>query len=130
MRRAIIIVTTMFAVVVPVATANGGSWNATHHVLCDYWQQQSLGGAVIQCFDGSRQVNGGYWAADLSRHGRPSTGYIHPLPGHRIKLPPRNWKTLPGGGVKCRRGPGGVLVQCRNNSGHGFRFRASGHGTF
>jgi len=130
MRRAVIIAASVIAAALPVPTADAGSWNATHSVFCDYWQQQNLGGAVVQCFDGAHQANGGYWAADLSRHGRASTGYIHPLAGNYVKLPPKNWQTLPGGGVKCRRGPGAVLVQCRNSSGHGFRFKAGGHSTF
>lgn len=130
MRRALLIATSVVAVTAPLAKADGGSWNAGHRVFCDYWQQQNLGGAVVQCFDGAHQVNGGYWAADLSRRGRTSTGNIHPLAGKRVKLPPKNWDTLPGGGVKCRRGPGAVLVQCRNSSGHGFRFKANGHSTY
>lgn len=110
---------------VAAATANGGSWNASHNVLCDYWRQPNLG-AVVQCYDGSA------WAADLSSRGRVLTGYIHPLrPPIHARRPPDRWYTLLGGGVQCRRGPAAsVLVQCRNSSHHGFQFKVHGHRTY
>lgn len=119
---AAVAVTTGLAITVPgVAGASAGFWNVGHEIQCTH---TSVEGGFVDC--------AGYF-----KDGKLLTFQLRPTGPVRVRrtignedegthpLPPAHWSTIVPG-LQCRRGPGSILVQCRN-AHHGFVLRRHRH---
>ena len=90
-----------------------GDWNAGHGIFCVYYNNANGSAAACTGYTDSHHRSENFL---LEGQQTLQTGRAIGQPPDATQRPPAHWQHITAG-LQCRRGPGMILVQCRDRHG-------------